>query len=292
MASQEVQNIPIERITVVNPRARNKKTFSEIVENIAKIGLKRPITVALRPSSDGPRYDLVCGQGRLEAYQSLGQVEIPAVVINAADDDCLVMSLVENIARRQHSSVDLLHNVESLQKRGYSDSEIATKTGLTLEYVRSVLHLLTTGEIRLLRAAEAGIVPVSVAVEIAAAKDSEVQELLHQAYENKLLRGKKLLAVRRLIEKRRVHGKGRRTGGPSNTRTMSVERLMRTYRDDIERKRLLVRKAETTRDRLIFVTEGLRKLFADEHFVTLLRAETLETLPRALADRLQTTEVA
>lgn len=292
MASQEVQNIPIERITVINPRVRNKKTFGEIVENIAKIGLKRPITVALRPSSDGPRYDLVCGQGRLEAYQSLGQVEIPAVVINAADDDCLVMSLVENIARRQHSSVDLLHNVESLQKRGYDDSEIATKTGLTLEYVRAVLHLLTTGEIRLLRAAEAGIVPVSVAVAIAAAKDNDMQEVLQQAYEQKLLRGKKLLAVRRLVEKRRVHGKGRRTGTPSNTRTMSVERLMRTYRDDIERKRLLVRKAETTRDRLIFVTEGLRKLFADEHFVTLLRAENLETLPRALADRLQTTEVA
>lgn len=292
MAAHEVQNIPIEQITVINPRVRNKKIFNEIVENIAKIGLKRPITVAARPADDGPRYDLVCGQGRLEAYQSLGQTEIPAVVINAGNEDCLVMSLVENLARRQHSAIDLLHGVESLRKRGYDDSEIATKTGLTLEYVRSVLHLLTNGEHRLLRAAETGVIPVSVAVDIAAAKDDDVQAVLQQAYEKKFLRGKKLLAVRRLIEKRRTYGKGRRTGSPTSTRIVSVERLLRTYRDDIDKKRQLVRKAETIRDRLIFVTEGLRKLLADDHFVTLLRAENLETLPRSLADRLQTRDVA
>jgi ParB family chromosome partitioning protein len=48
-----------------------------------------------------------------------------------------------------------------------------------------------------------------------------------------------------------------------------------------------VRKADATRDRLIFVVEALRKLVADEHFVTLLRAEGLDTLPRNLSDRLQ-----
>ena len=40
---------------------------------------------------------LVCGQGRLEAFQSLGQREIPALVVEADSDDCLVMSLVENV---------------------------------------------------------------------------------------------------------------------------------------------------------------------------------------------------
>jgi ParB family chromosome partitioning protein len=292
MSSQEVQTIPIDRITVINPRVRNKKTFAEIVENISRIGLKRPITVALRRSDEGPRYDLVCGQGRLEAYISLGQTEIPAVVIDAGDEDCLVMSLVENLARRQHTAFDLLQNVEDLRRRGYSDTQIASKTGLTVEYIRSVLHLLTHGEHRLLRAAESGVVPVSVAVDIAGAKDDDVQAVLQQAYEKKLLRGKKLLAVRRLIEKRRLYGKGQKAGGGATARVISVERLLRTYRDDIDKKRRLVRKAETTRDRLIFVTEGLRKLFADDHFVTLMRAENIDSLPRALADRLQTGDVA
>jgi len=40
----EVELVPVDRITVINPRARNKKVFKEITSNIAEIGLKRPIT--------------------------------------------------------------------------------------------------------------------------------------------------------------------------------------------------------------------------------------------------------
>lgn len=282
----EVDLIPMDRITVVNPRVRNKRTFNEIVANIAELGLKRPITVAKRETADGTRYDLVCGQGRLEAYQSLGQREIPAIVVHADNEDCLVMSLVENLARRQHRAIDLLHDIEGLKQRGYRDSEIAAKTGLTIEYVRNVIRLLKTGEHRLLRAVESGQVPVSVAVEIAMADDMEVQQVLQQAYEKKLLRGQKLVAVKRLVEQRRLRGKGRKTMDKLRERPLSVDRLLRTYRDDTDKKRRLVRKAEATRDRLIFVTEGLRKVFADSNFVTLLRAEKLDTLPQNLGERL------
>ena len=140
-----VEMIPVDRITVINPRVRNKKIFKEIISNIAELGLKKPITVTRRDDADGPRYDLVCGQGRLEAYQALGQREIPALVVDADTEDCLVMSLVENLARRQHRAIDLLHDIEGLKKRGYNDATIARKTGLTIEYVKGVLRLLAQG---------------------------------------------------------------------------------------------------------------------------------------------------
>ena len=285
-AVPEVQLIPIDLVTVVNPRVRNKIIFKEIVTNIAEIGLKKPITVARRNHPDGPRYDLVCGQGRLEAYQSLGQRQIPALVVEADSEDCLVMSLVENLARRQHRAIDLLHDIEGLKRRGYRETEIAGKTGLTVEYVKGVIRLLKTGEHRLLRAVESAQIPVSVAVEIAEADDTEVQHVLHQAYERKLLRGNKLTAVKQLIAQRERRGKGFKSGGSSQKRTLSVDRLLRTYRDDTDKKRMLVRKAEATQGHLVFVTEALRKLFADENFVTLLRAEGLGTLPGNLSARL------
>jgi ParB family chromosome partitioning protein len=241
--------------------------------------------VARRNHPEGPRYDLVCGQGRLEAYQSLGQREIPALVVEAEGEDCLVMSLVENLARRQHRAIDLLHDIEGLKKRGYREAEIAGKTGLTLEYVKGVIRLLKTGEHRLLRAVESAQIPVSVAVEIAEADDTEVQNVLLQAYEKKLLRGAKLSAVKRLVAQRQRRGKGLRAGAHQK-RPLSVDRLLRTYRDDTDKKRMLVRKAEATHGRLVFVTEALRKLFADENFVTLLRAEGLGTLPGNLCARL------
>jgi ParB family chromosome partitioning protein len=286
-----VEMIPIERITVINPRVRNKRIFKEIVSNIAELGLKRPITVTRRDDADGPRYALVCGQGRLEAYQALGQPEIPALVVTADTEDCLVMSLVENLARRQHRAIDLLHDIEGLRGRGYNDTAIARKTGLTIEYVKGVLRLLQNGEQRLLRAVESGQIPVSVAVEIAGASDGEMQAVLQQAYERNLLRGQKLLAAKRLIEQRQRRGKRLRINGSLNgkrrDRPLSSNALIRAYQEDVDRKRLLIRKAGTTRNRLVFVTEAVRKLLIDENFVTLLRAEGLGTLPRNLATRIE-----
>lgn len=285
--ASRVEFVPIDRISVINPRVRNRKVFKEIVENIADLGLKKPITVARRRSTDGDRFDLVCGQGRLEAYRSLNQSQIPALVIDADADDCLVMSLVENLARRQHRAIDLLHDIEGLKRRGYDEAKVAQKTGLTLEYVRGVTKLLEIEEHRLLRAVESGVMPISVAVSIAEADDDNVQQALQQAYESKQLRGRKLILAKRLVEQRRRRGKGLRGGGSGRrgAEQLSTTALVRAYREDADRKRVLIRKAEIARNQLVFVTEALRTLFADENFITLLRAEGLETLPKNLADR-------
>ena len=282
-----VELIPVDQVEVVNPRLRNTRLFKEIVGNIAELGLKKPITVTKRTHADGPRYDLVCGQGRLEAYRLLGQQEIPALVVEADSDDCLVMSLVENCARRQHRAIDLLHDIEGLKRRGYRESEIAQKTNLSVEYVRGVIRLLEKGEHRLLRAVESGHLPVSVAVEIAESDDAGVQRALQQAYENKDLRGRRLIIAKRVIEQRRRRGKGLRTNGTKQQGSVSSDSLVRAYRQDTDKKRHLIRKAEATRGRLVFATEALRKLLRDENFVTLLRAENLDTLPRNLAARFE-----
>ena len=154
------------------------------------------------------------------------------------------------------------------------------------EYVRNVSHLLTTGETRLLRAVEAGHIPVSVAVEIAGAKDDDVQQVLQEAYERNLLRGGSLLAARRLVEQRRVQGRGVRKPEDARARPLTVNALLRTYQADVDRKRVVIRNAAATRSRLAFCVEALRTLLADEDFSNLLRAEGFLTLPRPLRDQL------
>jgi ParB family chromosome partitioning protein len=136
-AAPDAQMIPIEQINVLNPRSRNKLVFQGIVSNISNIGLKRPITVALRAQPiDGKPYDLVCGEGRLQAFIALGQTEIPAIVNNATRDECFLMSLVENVARRMHSPVELLREITTLKARGYNTTEIAKK-GSPREFVKT-----------------------------------------------------------------------------------------------------------------------------------------------------------
>jgi ParB family transcriptional regulator, chromosome partitioning protein len=284
-----VQLIPVSEITVVNPRIRNRKSFRELVENISVLGLKKPITVSRSDGSDSPTYDLVCGQGRLEAFIELGESEIPAFIIEATPEDRMVKSLVENCARRAHRAIDLLHDIGGMKLRGHSDSEIAKKTGLSFEYVRGVGRLLAKGEQRLLRAVEAGNMPVSVAVEIADADDIGIQEALHQAYEKNLLRGRKLLIAKRIVDNRRRRGKRDRK---SPEHKLSSRSLVKAYREDTDRKRLLIRKADATRNRLVFITHAMLELLHDETFVSLLKTEKLDTIPKKLAARMDRREVA
>lgn len=286
LPAQRVEMIPVDRVTVVNPRVRNKNGFREIVDNIAKLGLKKPITVSRRAEAGGPFYDLVCGQGRLEAYVALGQSEVPALVVVADPEDCLVASLVENCARRQHKAIDLLQDIRGMEERGYSSAQIAQKTGLSLEYVRGVARLIEKGELRLLRSVDSGTIPLSVAVEIAECEDHEVQAALSSAYERGLLKGRKLLAARKLIEARRRRGKGLAATGPKSREGLSAEMLVKAYQDDADRKRTLIRRAETTRNRLHVITEALRRLSADERFQALLEDEDLASLPENLAVRI------
>ncbi len=168
-------------------------------DNISSLGLKRPITVARRIEPiDGKPYDLVCGQGRLEAFMALGQVEIPAIVKEVSREECFLMSLVENIARRQIRPLELLKEIESLKSRGYNTSEIAKKIDVTKNYVVGITHLLKNGEERFLHAVDKGRIPLSVAMQIASADEDGIQQALCQAYEDQTLRGRKLLTVRRI----------------------------------------------------------------------------------------------
>lgn len=281
-----VELIPIDQIVVINPRARNKKTFKQIVDSISKIGLKKPITVNTNPNKADPaNYHLVCGQGRLEAFIQLGEREIPAIVVDVSEEDSLVMSLVENLARRKHLPLELLQDIGELAKRGNTDTEIAAKTGLSYEYVHSIRHLLEEGEERLLSAVETGKIPLSVAIDIAEADEEGVQEALADAYQNGFLRGKKLLVAKRLVEQRQRRGKAMRRGPSMATRsTMSSETLVRVYEKEVQRQRLIINRAEITQNRLLFIVQAIRQLLADENFLTLLRAESLETMPRPLAD--------
>jgi ParB family chromosome partitioning protein len=293
LPAQRVEMVPIDRITVVNPRLRNKKVFKGIVENIAEVGLKRPITVTSRQGEDGPLYDLVCGQGRLEAFRQLGQTEVPALIVTADQEDCFVASLVENCARRQHQAVDLLQDILGMRGRGYSDNEIAAMTGLSANYVYIVGRLLERGERRLVAAVEAGYLPISVALEICEADDQGVQAALHKAYEENLLRGRALIAARRLVEVRKRSGKAaklsRLVGKDAAT---TPEGLVKAFQEDTERKRMMIRKTEATRNRLVFIVEALSQLSNDESFVALLEDEGLATIPTSLADRIQKVRIS
>lgn len=287
MNKNAIDLIPVCEIRVVNPRTRNKARFQEIVASIAAVGLKKPITVSKRAlESDGTRYDLVCGQGRMEACRALGESTIPAIVTDTPREEQLVMSLVENFARRAPSNRELLREVRILLGRDYKSEEIARKLGLDRSYVNGIIHLLQHGEEALAQAVEAGRLPLSVATNIASGNDHEVQRALAEAYEKGDLRGSKLTAAKRIIARRIAKLKS--AGKIAHTRRrITGEALVHEYKDRMREQRQLVKKANLTKERLLLLISAIRRLMIDEHLVTLLRAENLVDMPEQLAIRLR-----
>ena len=285
----EMRMVPIDRIDVLNPRERNKAAFDEIVGNIKAIGLKKPITVTPRPGPDGSaRFLLVCGEGRMKAFRSLGEQSIPALVVTVSDENAFIMSLSENVARRQHRPLELLAGIEQLRDQGYDKKTIAKKTGLSYEYVNGMLLLLKNGEERLLVAVQTGRIPLSAALNIVGAGDDQkaVQEALQDAYEAGNLRGKRLIQARRVIERRQTLGPTVARRAQRKLQDVTTSSLVRTYQREVDRQKLMVKKAAIAQQRLLFVVSALRQLLADENFTTLLRAEGLDSLPKYLADQM------
>lgn len=289
MPNDEIVMVPIDQVSVLNPRSRNEQQHQEIIDNIETIGLKRPVTVRRHPTLND-RYEVVCGEGRLEAFRRLDQAEIPVVIVDASEEDCLIMGLVENLARRQHRPIDIMADIGNLHQRGYTDNEIAEKIGFTASWVNMVVKLLTNGEERLLAAVESGVIPVSLAVDIARASDAEEQNVLAEAYAQGKLKGKKLGRIRRLLEARRTQRKNVKDSGlgrgAERARKLTPDELLRLYQREAEKQQLIVKRSDFTRSRLLFVVEALRDVVANETFHTLLRAENLNKMPAWLDEKI------
>jgi ParB family chromosome partitioning protein len=114
--NEEIKMIPIDQIRIFNPRHRDKARFGTILESIKNLGLKKPIQVRVRGHGENGEagYDLVCGQGRIEAFVALGFKEIPAIAVEVSPEEGLLRSLVENIARRHPSPLELIREIERL----------------------------------------------------------------------------------------------------------------------------------------------------------------------------------
>ena len=143
------------------------------------------------------------------------------------------------------------------------------------------------GEERLVNAVEKGQIPLAVAIDIARSDDSRVQALLAEAYESGALRGDRLNIARKIVNRRKTFGKRFAGAARRRDRPNSAQALIKAYEDEVRRQKLMIRKAELNEQRLLFIVTALRTLLRDENFLTLLRAEHLDTLPKFLAEQVR-----
>jgi len=284
--NEEIKLIPIESIRILNPRYRDQKKFQVIIQSIKNLGLKKPIKVSLRTAQEGdePGYDLVAGQGRIEACQALGFKEIAAIVVSVSKGDRLLMSLAENMARRFPSPMDMVSEIQRLKGEGYSNVVIGEKLDIDHTLVGGLLTLMKDGEVRLVEAAMQNKIPIGVAIDIAKTDGVEAQKELLKAYEAGQLNQFSIRTLKRLMEQRRVLGK-KPCRGPKKPTGVTADGFVSAYQREIQRQKSFIRKARVFDAKLVFLISAFQQLMKDENFTNLLKAEGLLTMPKYLADK-------
>jgi len=113
--------------------------LAELASSIRQSGLLQPVIV--RHGATG--YELVAGERRVRAARMAGLREIPAIVRPYADDEVLVLGLVENIQRDDLNPIDKAVAYRRLVSHlGATQEEVAGRLGLDRSSVANMIRLL------------------------------------------------------------------------------------------------------------------------------------------------------
>ena len=138
-----VLEVPLNQIETnpFQPRTQfNPETLTELASSIAELGVIQPITVRkLAPNS----YQLVSGERRYRASQSLNLESIPAFIRIANDQESLEMALVENIQRDDLDPIEIALSYDRLiNEVALTQDEMSKRVGKKRSTVTNYLRLL------------------------------------------------------------------------------------------------------------------------------------------------------
>jgi ParB family chromosome partitioning protein len=114
---------------------RSPGDVGDLVDSIKEKGVLEPVLA--RPT--GGRYELVVGSRRFEAAKIAGLKKIPTLVRPMTDEEAIIVSLVENIQRRDiepEEEYDAIVSLKKVNPRAYGATEqIAKALGKSKRYV-------------------------------------------------------------------------------------------------------------------------------------------------------------
>jgi len=138
-----VLEVPLDQIETnpFQPRTQfNPETLTQLASSIAELGVIQPITVRkLGPES----FQLVSGERRFRASQSLNLETIPAFIRVANDQESLEMALVENIQREDLDPIEIALSYQQLiSEIKLTQEEMSKRVGKKRSTITNYLRLL------------------------------------------------------------------------------------------------------------------------------------------------------
>lgn len=281
MKERKYKLVRVDQIVVLNSRDREQGQFAENIRSIRDVGLLKPVLLNKRFFREAGKYELVCGEGRLIAHQQLKWTHIAAEIIDCDRKEAYLLSLIENIARVPAGTMWFAREVERMHDAGMLHREISRIVGKSESYISAYVSLAKRGEERLLRGVEQGVFPISFAIQVAESDETQVQNLLMDAFDSGLVNSNNLRRVRKVITARlRSIGVDTHYGRPgSRPVDYTVTQLKQDIAKVSREKESFVREASLKEGRLITLMDGLKTLRGEEEFVALLKSEGLSDMP-------------
>ena len=117
----------------------DEAALTELADSIKEKGIIEPLVVR-RAVSGG--FELIAGERRWRASRMAGLKEVPAIVVNANDEESLELAIIENIQREGLNAIEEAEAYRSLMGFGLTQEDVAKKVGKERATVANYLRLL------------------------------------------------------------------------------------------------------------------------------------------------------
>ena len=246
--------MPIDKVKVINSRNRDQEQFDMNVESIEGVGLMKPIRVNDKFLESTGKYELICGEGRLLAHKQLGKTHV------RRGRDLHAERGIAAIADREHRS-------DETGQHGFcSRTETTARRGLGLQtnrqgglqngtYIRDYIRLVEQGEERLIHGVESGVFPIKFAIQVSATEDSQMQNILMDAFDRGIVTTNNFGQARRIISARAKH-----TKKSTVDKDYTVNQLVSDIAETTKVKTSYVREAKSKENRFMTLLSGINTL--------------------------------
>lgn len=121
----------------------DERELRELAESLISCGMIQPLTVRYKEG----RYELVAGERRLRAAAMAGLAEVPCIISGADDEQAAILSLTENIQRKDLNFFEEAAAIAKLiSQYGLTQEQAAGRLGRSQPAIANKLRLLTLDE--------------------------------------------------------------------------------------------------------------------------------------------------
>lgn len=137
-----IVKIPLEKIIPKSDQPRkdfNDEALKDLAKSIETNGVIQPIL--LRKRDD--KYEIIAGERRYRASQIAKLKEIPAIIVDADDEDAAKLALVENIQREDLNPIEEAMAYKQLMEEfDLRQEDLANAIGKSRTYITNTVRLL------------------------------------------------------------------------------------------------------------------------------------------------------